>query len=315
MSWKQFVKDYLVFTRKDRIAGIVVLTLIAGIYAIPKLLSSPVQTASIIPNDVLKNALDTVEARRSRPQNFYNHEDERSNNANELSVSRDFTEGALFLFNPNTLNGAGWQRLGLGDRQVKTIMNYRNKGGRFYKSEDLKKIWGLPEGFYERVAPYIELENKSETAYKPAYAPSAVYEKKVKDYSIADLNTADTSALIALPGIGSKLATRINSFRDKLGGFYSVAQVGETYGLADSTFQKIKPFLQVDETSIKKLNINMVTKDDLKGHPYIRWNLANAIVEYRAQHGAYKSLEELKNIVLVDEATFEKIRHYLSLGY
>jgi hypothetical protein len=64
-------KTYLVFTRKDRIAGIVVLTLIAGIYAIPKILSSRAQTISIIPNDVLKNALDTVEARASRSKNFY----------------------------------------------------------------------------------------------------------------------------------------------------------------------------------------------------------------------------------------------------
>ena len=64
---------------------------------------------------------------------------------------------------------------------------------------------------------------------------------------------------------------------------------------------------------MRKMNVNTATKDDLKGHPYIRWNLANAIVEYRNQHGAFKSLDELKNIVLVDEATFGKIVHYLSL--
>jgi len=115
-----------------------------------------------------------------------------------------------------------------------------------------------------------------------------------------------------LPGIGSKLAARIVNFRDKLGGFYSVDQVGETYGLADSTFQKIKGSLQLSG-SVKKFNINTATKDELKIHPYIKWNLANAIVEYRNQHGAFKSLDELKNIVLIDEVTFEKIVHYLSL--
>ncbi len=128
-----------------------------------------------------------------------------------------------------------------------------------------------------------------------------------------NLNEADTSELIVLPGIGSKLSARIVAFREKLGGFYAVEQVGETYGVPDSTFQKIKGRLQVDGNSIRKINVNSATKDDLKAHPYIRWNLANAIVEYRNQHGAFSSLEELKNIVLIDEGTFQKIVPYLQL--
>jgi competence ComEA-like helix-hairpin-helix protein len=102
------------------------------------------------------------------------------------------------------------------------------------------------------------------------------------------------------------------NFRDKLGGFYSVDQVRETYGLPDSTFQKIKTSMQLGG-SVKKLNINTATKDELKTHPYIKWNLANAIVEYRNQHGGFKSLDDLKNIAIIDEATFERIAHYLSL--
>ena len=101
-------------------------------------------------------------------------------------------------------------------------------------------------------------------------------------------------------------------FSEKLGGFYSVEQIGETYGLPDSTFQKIKGRLQVGG-EIKKMDVNTATKDELKVHPYIRWNLANAIVEYRNQHGVFKSLDELKNIVLIDDVTFNKISHYLSL--
>ena len=118
--------------------------------------------------------------------------------------------------------------------------------------------------------------------------------------------------MIALPGIGSKLAARIINFRNKLGGFYSVEQIGETFGLQDSVFQKIKGWLIVDGT-VQKININSATKEELGKHPYIRWNLANAIVAYRNQHGDFKSLNELKNIAVIDEATFEKIVHYLSL--
>jgi competence ComEA-like helix-hairpin-helix protein len=124
---------------------------------------------------------------------------------------------------------------------------------------------------------------------------------------------ADTSAFIALPGIGSKLAARIVNFREKLGGFHSVEQIKETYGLPDSTYEKAKNYLQSSTASIKKFNINSATKEELKVHPYIKWQLANAIVEYRNQHGAYKNLTDLKNIMLIDEATFDKILPYLTL--
>jgi DNA uptake protein ComE-like DNA-binding protein len=125
-----------------------------------------------------------------------------------------------------------------------------------------------------------------------------------------ELNSADTTALAELPGIGVKLAQRIINFRDRLGGFYSVDQVGETYGLADSIFKKIKPYLHING-GVKKININTATRDELKLHPYIKWNLANILVEYRNQHGHYKSLEELKNISSIEETLFLKIAPYL----
>ena len=116
---------------------------------------------------------------------------------------------------------------------------------------------------------------------------------------------------VSLPGIGEKLGTRIITFRDKLGGFHSVEQVAETYGLPDSTYQKIQTLLLVQETNIKKIPINQCSKDELKMHPYIKWKIANAIVEYRNQHGPFESLEDLKKIILLDHETFLKIQPYL----
>jgi competence ComEA-like helix-hairpin-helix protein len=158
------------------------------------------------------------------------------------------------------------------------------------------------------VKEYISIA-KEYNHHEEKFVQAAKPEKKSLNVNV---NSADTMALIALPGIGSKLALRILNFRDKLGGFYSVDQIKETYGLADSTFQKIKIYLIVDG-QVEKINLNTVTKDQLKIHPYIKWNLANAIVEYRNQHGNYKSIEDLKNISMLDENTFNKIAHYLSL--
>jgi competence ComEA-like helix-hairpin-helix protein len=132
-------------------------------------------------------------------------------------------------------------------------------------------------------------------------------------HPVIDINTADTTAFIALPGIGSRLAARIVNFREKLGGFYTVQQIAEVYGIADSVFQKIKPYLQLKDPSVRKLNINTATIDELKRHPYIRYQIANAIIAYRNQHGPYSNLEELKKLVLVTEDIYEKMRAYLIL--
>ncbi len=116
-----------------------------------------------------------------------------------------------------------------------------------------------------------------------------------------------------MPGIGSKLAQRIINFRDKLGGFYAVQQVTETFGLPDSTFQKIKTRLAINGKAVKQININTASLDELKVHPYIRYNIANSIVQYRSQHGNFTSVAVIKNIMLISDDLFNKLEPYLSV--
>ena len=312
MSWKDAAKDYLHFSKKDRIGGLIVIGLIGLVCLLPVLTARRADSNIIVANDILKDAIDTAVAKRERTkESFYNNEEEHISTNYEPKRVNTFVPGTLFTFDPNTLPADGWKRLGLNDKTIKTLINYRSKGGKFYKPEDLQKIWGLPDGFYDHVKSYMQIELQRNSFEKKDYVVGTYPKRERKTYAV-NINEGDTSAFIELPGIGSKLALRIVNFRDKLGGFYSVEQVGETYGLPDSTFQKIKDYLQPGGT-IKKININAATKDELKVHPYIKWNLANAIVEYRNQHGGYKSLDELKNIVLIDEVVFSKIVNYLSL--
>ncbi|MDP9042953.1 MAG: helix-hairpin-helix domain-containing protein, partial [Bacteroidota bacterium] len=114
-----------------------------------------------------------------------------------------------------------------------------------------------------------------------------------------------------LPGIGAKLASRIVHFREKLGGFYHVNQVGETYGLPDSTFQKIKPFLRLKNVTLTCMDLNTATKEILQSHPYIRWQIASEIISYRQQHGSFHSVGELLQLAQMDSMKFEKLRPYL----
>ena len=247
--------------------------------------------------------------------NAYTYQyDKRKSSYNE----NDIPKGELFYFDPNTITEPEWKKLGLRDKTIKTIENYRSKGGRFYKPEDLQRIYGLHGDEYERLKPYIKIEsNAPETneafvssRSKDKIQPSKTYATR---YSVINVNTADTTAFISLPGIGSKLAARIITFREKLGGFYSVEQIGETYGLPDSTFQKIKQYLKLDNVSVKKININTATVDEMKAHPYIKYSLANPIVAYRNEHGMFSTIEDIKKVMAVTDEIYKKVAPYLSL--
>jgi competence protein ComEA len=317
MNWKEFTKDYLTFTRKERIGLLVILIVVIGIWIFPKV------TASRKSEPVAADTSWITAAKKLQ------HKDETTGNSKESEENIDNLvydkpasdypnkpKGELFYFDPNTLSFAGWKRLGMPDKTITTIQKYLSKGGHFYKAEDLQKIYGIHPNEYERLKLYIRIETINvkkdfSESFSKNESKKEESSNKNQKYRLVEINTADTSAFIALPGIGNKLAARIINFRDKLGGFYSIEQISEIYGLPDSTFQKIKPFLNVDNSSVKKININIATKDEMKLHPYIKWNLANAIVEYRNQHGNYTSADDLKKISMVTEEIFAKLKPYI----
>ena len=318
MGWKTFTREYLTFTRKERIGLIVIVILIIGIWIFPKLVDSA-KSKSVIIDTSWINAAKKLQR---TPENSENSSRTKDENIDDLvydkTANEHFsgTKNELFYFDPNNLSSDGWKKLGIHEKTIATIQKYLNKGGHFYKPEDLKRIYGLHPDEYTSLEPYVRIEmtsnNQSQNIIKTELKKDQSSNNNTK-YHVIEINVADTSAFIELPGIGNKLAVRIVNFRDRLGGFYSIDQIGETYGLPDSTFQRIKPFLKLENISIKKINVNTATKDEMKTHPYIKWNLANAIVEYRNQHGNFSTLDDLKQISLITDDIFNKIKIYLTL--
>ncbi len=223
--------------------------------------------------------------------------------------------GELFYFDPNTLPAEGWRKLGISERTANTIQNYISKGGRFNKAADIGKIWGLSKNDVKRLLPYITIKSLPVVSYSSAKTaePYKAYETQKYAIGTVDINEADTADFIALPGIGSKLSNRIIAFREKLGGFYKTEQVAETFALPDSTFQKIKDRLVITNNRVKKININKATPDELKTHPYIRFYIANAIVQYRKMHGDFESVDDLKKIMIITDEIFDKAAPYLTV--
>lgn len=302
---KHVLHDYARFSRKSRTGIITLLVCILLLSLIPFLLPLlyPPEPAAV---PALAGELSSLPA--GNTDTTARHTRIFTGRSEENSAAAFTTPARLFYFDPNSLNDAGWLQLGLREKTVRTIRNYLSKGGRFRKAEDLQNIWGLHPATAEKLIPFVRIETPPSTQ---ALQKNTPYKQTFQPPAILDINQADTSDWIALPGIGNKLAARIVAFREKLGGFHRPEQVGETYGLADSVFNKILPRLSVQTGSIRRININEASLDELKAHPYIRFNLANAVIQYRLQHGPFKSLTDLLNLAVMNEELLQKISPYL----
>jgi competence protein ComEA len=316
---KQFFRDYFNFTRKERTGIIIIVALILFFILLPYFYPLFLKQKQYSHNE-FENEIAQLSIEKDDSVKFKNYS---KNFDNELyddyfpSGSKKYepVKAEVFYFDPNTTSSDDWKRLGVRDKTIHTIQNYLSKGGRFYKPEDIGKIWGLAPSDVQRLMPYVSIKNITGkyAAFEKKEYPKTSFSYSPKTIQPIDVNLADTSAYISLPGIGRKLSQRIIAFRDKLGGFYSVSQVGETYLLPDSTFQKIKSRLVISNTNVKQININSASVDEMKTHPYLRYNLANAIFQYRQQHGNFNSVEEIKKIMLVTEEIFHKVAPYFSV--
>lgn len=316
---KNHKPEYLFFTRKERIGMIALVVLIMVYPTIPIIFTMLYETKPVDHTAFEKeiSQLDIQEPDSSYTYLKRNYGDAGNQRyqPSEKNYYDKPARGVLFYFDPNTLSLDGWKKLGIREKTAHTIQNYISKGGRFYKAEDISKIWGLHEDEVKILLPYVRIEQGQTKDYNkfPGPGKTSIYEKPAYNIIPCDVNKSDTAAFIALPGIGSKLAARIVAFRQKLGGFYKTDQLAETYGLPDSTFQKIKSRLVIGNGSVKKLNINTATVDELKSHPYLRYNIANAIVQYRLQHGNFSAVNDIKKIMAVTEEIYNKAAPYLTI--
>ncbi len=213
------------------------------------------------------------------------------------SDSRRDEHSQLFRFNPNKLSTAQWAKLGLSQAQIKVINNYHTKGGRFYTKEDVKKIYAITDDDYQRLSPFIDLPER------PAYIK--------KSDVIVEINSADTSKLMQIRGIGSGFAARILRYRDRLGGYYNKKQLKEVFGVDSLMYLDIAPFIKVNNRLITKINLNKATMNSLMVFPYLTYKQKNAIVEYHNQHGDYSGTADLKNIPIIDDNILRKIEPYI----
>jgi competence protein ComEA len=244
----------------------------------------------------------------------------------------------LFRFDPNTASVGQWQQLGLPRYMAERIDKYRSKGGKFRRREDLLKIYDFPPDLYDQLEPYISLPqpapgNRFGTyPDRPAYASNRPgqpdnrpgsnpggypdrppFEKRPPKpvQQPFDINSADTTQLIALKGIGSTRARQIVKYRDALGGFVSEAQFADIFNIDSLSISELQQYAKI-RTPARKIAINTATPEELDRSPYLSRRQAEIIIKYREQHGAYTSIESLKPIKILDAKLIEKLGPYLS---
>ncbi|HVW97797.1 MAG TPA: helix-hairpin-helix domain-containing protein [Mucilaginibacter sp.] len=289
---KARIKNHLSITKKEWNGMVVLIVLIILVLATPYLYQLFYKDNTINFKD-----FDAAAAQLEKAGDGYgfNHESENSGRP------ADSGPQTMFVFNPNHLPVAQWKKLGLSVQQINVIKHYEEKGGRFYKKEDLKKIYPITAEDYQRLEPYIDIPESSFPA-KPVLRAG----EKV------ELNTADSAKLTALKGIGPSLAVIIIRYRGRLGGFVHKEQLKEVYGIDDVKYADLKDQISVNSGKIKKIDINSISFNQLRLFPYLKYKQANAIIEYRNQHGNYHSMDDLRNIMLLDDEILRKIEPYLS---
>lgn len=136
--------------------------------------------------------------------------------------------------------------------------------------------------------------------------------KKAARGVIIELNTADSAKLTELTGIGPSFARRIVNYRELLGGFYRKEQLMEVFGLDSDRYAGLQAKVKVDISHIRKIHINKVTFDGLKRFPYLSFRQMNAIIQFREQHGEYQSIDDMRNIAILNEEVLKRIKPYIS---
>lgn len=288
---KKILLSYFRFSKKEAIGITLLLFVLIGLLYLPKWYSNS----------------ETIVIKRKSAD---------SSQVQSVSKPVPPKSNKLFFFNPNTIGREDWLLLGVPEKTVATIINYRNKGGVFRVPTDIYKIWGMPKEVADTLVRFIRLPNENQIVRStgrqwPARFSLTSTRPRSPIYRL-NINTATEADWEALPGIGKILAARIIRFRDKLGGFKTVEQIAKTYGLSDSVFQRLQPALYVDTSAqIKadkqqKININKASEKEMMQaglEPY----LAQAICLSRKQEGSFKTLHDLKRIIFINDALYTRL--------
>jgi DNA uptake protein ComE-like DNA-binding protein len=295
---KTLIREFLHFSRTEQ-KGIIVLAaltfLVIGIRIWIRLDSEV--TFHIPPNELI--ALQEMVKQMDQEDSMHIHEQNYSyEKKSELTINK--------AIDPNTMKENDWVKIGFSKKEASSIVKFQTKAGGFKFKEDLKKLYCMSDERFLSLEPFLNLPEKTDKTEQ--------FTKNTKrQIPIIELNRCDSIALVSLRGIGPGWARRIIKRRDQLGGFYCLEQLIEMKGFSDTLLNTLRMQVKVDSSMIQKLNINQLSLEDLQKHPYCWYGVGKSIVNYRLQHGPFRTIEGLKKIYTLRPEIYEKLVHYVKL--
>ena len=300
--WKDFF--YYSKTERQGIIVLVVLILVACIAYISTCRSRQDEETDPDDKEVFDKEYNEFisSLQEVKPGNKYYKNDQRSFSATEIK---------LVPFDPNTADSATFLSLGLPPWMIKNILRYRSKQGRFRQPEEFKKIYGLKEEQYQTLLPYIhiaeELSKKDTIRLLTEHNEKRDSIFKYQPGTIIELNSADTTELKKIPGIGSGIARMIVGYRNRLGAFYQIEQLQEIH----LKVERLRSWFTIDTNLIRPINLNIASIERMMHHPYINYYQAKVIMEYRKKKGKLNSLKQLSLYEEFTPKDIERIRPYI----
>lgn len=304
---KKRVLNYLSFTRSERIGTIVLVVLLIMVIVVPILYRE-----FIAPGELDKNIS------HAEVDDFFNNLSYKQKQQKpwtkkitieEEEVVDDKNKGVLnFDFDPNTITTDSLMLLGLSAKQAAVVDNYRARGGKFRTPADFSKIYSIDSRTHSRLAPHVKIDTSIFIRNKEE-GFGANYNGPV----MVEINTADTVELCKIRGIGKSYAKRIIAYRTLLGGFHSRNQLLEIYGMTSDLYNKILPSVMVDSALTKKINLNTISFENLKAHPYISPYEAKSIIYYRSKVKTIRKTDEILQNKLLTSDRYKKVFPYLSI--
>lgn len=294
-------KDFFYYTKSERRVILLLLAialLLLGIWAITEYLRPVEVPVTLSESEEIDSFLANLEEQEKIRKSH--------TPKNEISA-------VLQPFDPNTADSVLLRQLGLPVYIVRNILKYRAKGGVFRSPESFSRIYGLKEEVYQKLKPYITIAPLVSVSHVRTdtfrqLKDTIPYVPKYEEGTIVDLNKADTSILKRIPGIGSILARMIVVYRQRLGGFYDVAQLQEVPHVG----VELNKWFVVTPAGLHKIQVNSASLDKLRSHPYMDFYKAKAIMEYRRKRGKIKGLSQLSMFEEFTEKDLKRLSPYLT---
>ncbi|MEL1239694.1 ComEA family DNA-binding protein [Flavobacterium flavipallidum] len=207
----------------------------------------------------------------------------------------------MYPFNPNFISDYKGYQLGMSVAEIDRLHAFRKENKYVNSAKEFQMVTGVSDSLLNRIAPYFKFPDW--VKHKKEFKPIAFSNNKFDHYSkkekliVKDINQATQEDLIKIYGIGEAISTRILKLKESLGGFVSMEQMNDVWGLSPEVVGRLNSGFKVGSLSnIKKIDINNASIKELAQFPYFKYNLAREIVIYRSMNGDIKNAGDLRKI-------------------